>query len=71
MKTLGERLRFARTKSDWTQVQLGQVAKLNPMHISHLESGRRLPSIPNAIKLCVALNCSMDWLTRGIRRDNE
>lgn len=41
------------------------------MQVSHFESNRRTPTIQNAVKLCNALGCSMDWLTRGIRCGNE
>lgn len=70
-QTLGQRLRQSRDDANWTQEQLSDVSKINIMQISHFECGRRLPNIPNAVKLCVALNCSMDWLTRGIRCGNE
>lgn len=55
----------------WTQSDLSKLAKINVMQISHFECGQRLPNIPNAVKLCKALGCSMDWLTRGIRCGQE
>lgn len=66
MTTLAHRLRETRESKSWTQQRVSKLSGINVMAISHFECGRRLPSIPNAVKLCDALGCSMDWLTRGI-----
>jgi transcriptional regulator with XRE-family HTH domain len=71
LKTLAQRLRFERDEMGWTQADLSRISGINSMQISHFESSRRLPCVPNAIKLCEALGCSMDWLTRGIRCGHE
>lgn len=75
-KTLGQRLRFERenfglAQAGITQEELGKLSGLSGQWISHFERDGRLPSIPNAIRLCEALGCSMDWLTRGIRGRHE
>lgn len=69
--SLGERLKQHRLGMNWTQRDLQQASGVNYMQISHFESDRRMPTIQNAIKLCKALGCSMDWLTRGIRCGEE
>jgi transcriptional regulator with XRE-family HTH domain len=67
MTKLGDRLKEERKLRGWTQKQLGVISKLNTLQISHFECNVHVPSIANAIKLCDALECSMDWLTRGIK----
>lgn len=65
--TLGQRLRQSRDTLHWTQDQLSKASGVNVMALSHFECNRRAPNIRNAVRLCEALHCSMDWLTRGIR----
>lgn len=67
MSTIGQRLRQTRDEVGLTQLELSKASKVNAMAISHFESDRRSPNIRNAVKLCAALGCTMDWLTRGIK----
>lgn len=71
MTTLGQRLREQRESMGWTQTDVAKLSGINSMAVSHFECDRREPSIRNAVKLCKALNVSMDWLTRGIRCGQE
>ena len=57
-----KRLIAARSFWEMTQRDLADKSGFPPSHISHFESGRRLPSLGNFIKLCDALNCSADFL---------
>jgi transcriptional regulator with XRE-family HTH domain len=66
MTTLGQRLKQTREAKQWTQLILSHASGINVMAVSHFECGRRLPSLPNAVRLCEALDCSLDWLARGI-----
>lgn len=49
------------------------VGILNPGHVWQWESGRRTPSLRNAMKLAAAINCPLELLFRedfdAIRRD--
>ena len=61
------RLVAARENLRWSQADLAKAAGLQAAVISHFERGRRLPSLPNAVRLADALRVSIDWLTG---RDN-
>lgn len=47
-------------------LRLRDVAKMigqsSPAHISHWEKGRKLPSLPNALKLSAAIKCPVEVL---------
>lgn len=65
--TIGERLRYARLNfgpglRELTQIELAKLSGLKETHISHFERDRRLPSVPNLIKLCRALQVDSDWI---------
>lgn len=47
----------------FSQAKLAEKSGIEPSHISHYECGRRIPSVPNLIKLSKALNCTMEDLT--------
>lgn len=64
--TLGQRLRKKREEQNFSQGGLSDASGVHYMAISHFECDRRIPSIRNAVKLCEALDITMDWLTRGI-----
>lgn len=71
MKTnLSKKLIQARENINWTQLDLAKATGLQAAAISHFECGQRLPSLPNAVKLCVALKVSLDWLT-GLDETNQ
>lgn len=67
MKTIGERLRYARENFGIqprmiTQQELSILSGINSMQISHFECNERKPSCTNVIRLCEALGISSDWL---------
>lgn len=66
MTTLGQRLKQTRDAKGWTQSDLSSKSGINSMAISHFENDRRAPTIRNAVRLCRALKCTLDWLARGI-----
>lgn len=65
MKTIAERLKYARETKGWTQSQLAAASELSQSTIGNIESGARegRGSLP---KLAKALSISHDWLA-----DNE
>jgi len=62
------RLVEARESVRWSQGDLAKMTGLQPAAVSHFETGQRLPSIPNLVKLANALQVSTDWLL-GLEHD--
>lgn len=56
------RLKMVREGQGVTQARLGRVTGLKPSAVSHFESGRRLPSLPNLFRIAWALGVSTDYL---------
>lgn len=59
------KLREAREAKGWSLEYLGELSGLTGDHIGHFEAGRRLPSLENFDKLCVALNIDPEKLGVG------
>lgn len=57
-----QRLRIIRDIRQLTQAELAKKVKLQPTHISHFETGERLPCVKNLRALCKVLNVSADYL---------
>lgn len=62
------RLVEARENVRWSQADLAKMTGLQPAAVSHFETGQRLPSLPNVVKLANALQVSIDWLV-GLEHD--
>jgi len=62
-KEFGGILCHKRVQRQMTQQELARACGLQVTHISHFESGRRLPSFGNLITLANALQVSLDELT--------
>ena len=56
------RLVEARENVRWSQADLAKMTGLQPAAVSHFETGQRLPSVPNLVRLANALQVSTDWL---------
>lgn len=54
-----------RLESGWNQAELSRRADVLPATIWYIEKGKRLPSIPIAIKLAEAFKISVDELVNG------
>lgn len=66
MKTLGQRLKWAREAAGLSTRELDARARLTPGHTNAIESGRRLdPSTSTTRALAHALDISLDWLVDG------
>lgn len=66
MKTLADRLRWARESRGWSMRQCDRVAGLAVGHTSMVETGRRTdPSVRTVASLAHALGVSLDWLVDG------
>lgn len=61
-KAIGKRIRFARTRNNLTQEKLGELADISREHISHIEAGNTMVSLPSIISIANALDTSVDYL---------
>lgn len=59
---IGKQIKAARTAKGFTQEQLAEKVGIGPSHMSHIESGKTVPSIEVFIALVNALEVSADQL---------
>ena len=65
---IGQRIKQKRVEKKLTQERLSELIGVGPSHMSHLESGKTVPSMEVFITLCNVLECSADeLLCREIR----
>jgi len=60
IKTLGQRIRKLRMEQGLTEAQLADKAGISWQHESHLECGRRLPSLTVLRRIIAALGATAD-----------
>ena len=58
----GKRINQARKEKQLTSDKLAEICDITPVFIRQIEGGVRLPSIPNLIEICNALQVSPDYL---------
>lgn len=61
-KSIGRRIKAARTRLDMTQERLAEQVNLSPSHLSNIETGTTKVSLPTIVKLANALQVSVDSL---------
>lgn len=61
-RDIGQRIRKNRVKKGLTQERLSELIGIGASHMSHLESGKTVPSMDVFITLCNVLECSADEL---------
>lgn len=61
-KSIGKKIKLARSKTNYTQEALAEKLSLSPRYISQLERGIAFGSANTIVKLCKALNISSDFL---------
>jgi len=64
-RILAARLKRLRTQLNMTQEQLAELVDLSAIYIRYMESGNRVPSLENMIRICNVLGCTMDELLDG------
>lgn len=62
LKTIGKKIKLARSKAEYTQEQLAEKISLSPRYISNLERGISFGSITTIINICNALNINSNFL---------
>ena len=61
-KSIGKKIKLARSKTNYTQETLAEKLSLSPRYISQLERGIAFESANTIVSLCKALNISTDFL---------
>lgn len=61
-KSIGKKIKLARSKTNYTQETLAEKLSLSPRYISQLECGIAFGSANTIVSLCKALNISTDFL---------
>lgn len=61
-KSIGKKIKLARSKTNYTQEALAEKASLSPRFVSQLERGISFGSATTIVNLCRALNISSDFL---------
>lgn len=61
-KSIGKKIKLARSKSKYTQEKLAEKLSLSTRYISQLERGIAFGSATTIVNLCKALNISSDFL---------
>lgn len=61
-KDIGARIRQTRRRCRMTQEQLAEIVGVGVTHISHIETGASVPSLPVFLAIVNALGCSADEL---------
>ena len=62
---LGSRVKEKREEKGLTQEQLSEATSLSSVHISYIESAKRKPSLGALLRICNALDITMDDLLVG------
>ena len=61
-KSIGKKIKLARSKTNYTQETLAEKLSLSPRYISQLERSIAFGSANTIVSLCKALNISTDFL---------
>lgn len=61
-KDIGARIQAIRTQRRMSQEKLGERVGVGTAHISHMETGKTVPSLQVSIDIINALDCSADEL---------
>ena len=70
-RSIGKRIKLARSKTNYTQEKLAEKLSLSTRYISQLERGIAFGSATTIVNLCKALNINSDFLFEGLIDSNE
>ena len=65
MNSIGERIRYARKRKNFTISQVKEITGLSVGNLSDIENSKILPSSNALIKLSESLQVSTDWILTG------
>ena len=63
-QALGKKIKEARIKKGYTQLQLADKSGIGIMYIGEIEQGKKMPSLNIFIKIIEALDISADYVLR-------
>lgn len=61
-KALGQKIREARLKYGYTQLELSEILKVSPNYLGDIERGKKLPSLNKAIIIANELKINLEYL---------
>ena len=64
---IARNLRYARSRTKMTQLEVAEKAGISRMTLSAAENGRRPLELVNLIKIADVLDVTLDDLTKGVR----
>lgn len=70
-KSIGKKIKLARTKASYTQEQLAEKLSLSPRYISQLERGIAFGSATTITNICKALNINSDFLFNDLIKNEK
>lgn len=70
-KSIGKKIKLARTKAEFTQEQLAEKLSLSTRYISQLERGIAFGSATTITNLCNALNITSDFLFSDLIKNDS
>lgn len=68
---LGKRIASRRRSLGMKQAEVNEKAGLSDKYLSHIETGRTIPSIDVLMKICAALDTTPDYLLLGALQDGN
>ena len=63
---LGMRISYLRKQRGFSQLDLSCEANINRNYLCDLEKGKRNPTVEVLLRLCIALNITLEELFKGI-----
>lgn len=70
-KSIGKKIKLARSQTDYTQEKLAEKLSLSARYISQLERGVAFGSATTIVNLCKALHINSDFLFNDIIKSNS
>ena len=70
-KSIGKKIKLARSKAEYTQEELAEKLSLSPRYVSQLERGIAFGSATTITSVCNALNISSDFLFEDLINNTD
>lgn len=70
-KSIGKKIKLARTKAEYTQEELAEKLSLSARYVSQLERGIAFGSATTITNICKALNITSDFLFKDLIQNDS